>query len=102
MPIGGRYCNSIACIRGGTTSSGNRQRGGYMKELLDSEQAAAYLRLARQTLARRRCEGTSPPFFKVGRQVLYDRHDLDVFLDERCRLSTSDRGAARNEHQATD
>ena len=60
--------------------------------MLDTGQAAAYLRVARQTLARLRCIGGSPAFYKVGRQVLYDRADLDVWLDARRRRSTSDTG----------
>jgi excisionase family DNA binding protein len=65
-----------------------------MKEMLDSAQAAHYLRLARQTLAKLRCTGGSPLFYKVGRQVLYDRADLDTWLDARKRRSTSDSGSA--------
>lgn len=61
-----------------------------MKEMLDSGQAAQYLRLARQTLAKLRCVGGSPPFYKVGRQVLYERTELDQWLDTRRRRSTSD------------
>ena len=65
-----------------------------MREMLDSGQAAQYLRLARQTLAKLRCVGGSPPFYKVGRQVLYDRAELDAWLDERRRISTSSRANA--------
>jgi excisionase family DNA binding protein len=61
-----------------------------VKEMLDSGQAAGYLHLARQTLAKLRCVGGSPPFYKVGRQVLYDRSDLDAWLNDRRRTSTSD------------
>jgi excisionase family DNA binding protein len=73
-----------------------------MKEMLDAGQAANYLRLARQTLARLRCVGSSPVFYKVGRQVLYDRADLDCWLDQRRRISTSDVGAARDGHGGPD
>ncbi len=64
-----------------------------MKDMLDSRQAAGYVRLARQTLAKLRCVGGSPPFYKVGRQVLYERSDLDRWLDARRRTSTSDPGS---------
>jgi hypothetical protein len=63
-----------------------------VKEMLDSRQASEYLRLAVQTLAKYRVEGNGPVFYKVGRQVLYDRTDLDAFLSARRRRSTSDRG----------
>ena len=65
-----------------------------MKELLDTEEAAAYLRLSPKTLVKNRCIGGSPPFFKAGRRVIYDRADLDRWLDERRRTSTSDVGSA--------
>ena len=76
-----------------------------MKDLLNSVEASHYLKLARQTLARLRCSGGSPIFYKVGRQVLYDRSDLDAWLDARRRRSTCDRGVGaaadlRREHPA--
>ena len=61
--------------------------------LLDVEQAAAYVRRAPQTLAKLRCIGGGPPYYKVGRNVFYKRPDLDVWLDGRRRRSTSDSGA---------
>jgi hypothetical protein len=39
-----------------------------------------------------RVNGDSPPFYKVGRQALYDRAELDAWLAERRRRSTSDPG----------
>ena len=63
-----------------------------MKEMLDVKGAAAYLRLAPQTLNKLRCVGGSPPYFKAGRRVLYDRAELDIWLDARRRRSTSDAG----------
>ncbi|MEQ1857490.1 MAG: type IV secretory system conjugative DNA transfer family protein [Longimicrobiales bacterium] len=60
--------------------------------LLDAEQAAAYLHRAPQTLAKLRCVGGGPPYYKVGRNVFYKRPDLDAWLDGRRRRSTSDKG----------
>ncbi len=62
------------------------------KRLLTAKDAASYIGLAAQTLAKMRVTGDSPPFYKVGRQVLYDRADLDAWLAERRRRSTSDPG----------
>ena len=62
------------------------------KRLMIAKDAAAYIGLAPQTLAKMRVSGDSPPFYKVGRQVLYDRADLDAWLAERRRRSTSDPG----------
>ena len=62
------------------------------KRMLIAEDAAEYLGLATQTLAKMRWSGDSPPFFKVGRRVLYERDELDAWLAERKRTSTSDPG----------
>ena len=52
------------------------------KRMLIAEDAAEYLGLATQTLAKMRWSGDSPPFFKVGRRVLYERDELDAWLAE--------------------
>jgi excisionase family DNA binding protein len=62
------------------------------KRLMSAKEAAAYLGLAKQRLAKMRVTGESPAFFKVGRQVMYDRADLDKWLADRRRQSTSDPG----------
>jgi hypothetical protein len=59
---------------------------------LIAKDAASYIGLAQQTLAKMRWSGESPPYFKVGRQVVYDRADLDAWLLKRRRRSTSDTG----------
>lgn len=66
-----------------------------MKDMLDVNGAASYLRLAKQTLNKLRSVGGSPPYYKAGRRVLYDRAELDRWLDARRRRSTSDQGARR-------
>lgn len=60
--------------------------------MLIAEDAARYMGLATQTLAKMRLTGDTPPFFKVGRRDLYDRDELDVWLAQRKRRSTSDTG----------
>lgn len=62
------------------------------RTMLLTKDAAAYVGLAQQTLAKMRWSGESPPYFKVGRQVVYDRADLDAWLLQRRRKSTSDSG----------
>lgn len=62
------------------------------KRLLIARDAAAYLSLAPQTLAKLRWAGGSPPYFKIGRQVVYDPVDLDAWLAVRRKRSTSDPG----------
>jgi predicted DNA-binding transcriptional regulator AlpA len=64
------------------------------KRMLIAADAASYLGLARQTLAKMRLSGDSPPYFKVGRRVLYERDELDAWLSTRKRRSTSDQGSS--------
>jgi excisionase family DNA binding protein len=60
--------------------------------LLIVKDAAKYLGLAPQTLAKMRLSGDSPPFYKLGRRVLYKRTELDSWVTARRRRSTSDTG----------
>lgn len=60
------------------------------KRFLGTTAAAERLGLAVQTLAKMRVSGDSPPFYKLGRQVLYDRAELDEWIVSRKRRSTSD------------
>jgi hypothetical protein len=39
--------------------------------LIPAERLPSYVPLARQTLARWRCEGSGPAFVKIGRKVAY-------------------------------
>lgn len=66
------------------------------KLLLTTEDAAAYVGLAVQTLAKMRVTGESPPFHKLGRRVVYDRADLDAWIAIRKRRSTSDPGSSQH------
>jgi len=60
---------------------------------LRAPEAAEYLGLSASTLAKMRLRGDGPPFLKAGRRiVLYDRSDLEAWLDTRRRHSTSDPG----------
>lgn len=59
------------------------------KQVLIARDAAAYLGLATQTLAKFRWAGTSPPFYRLGRRIVYDRADLDNWLTTRRKTSTS-------------
>jgi excisionase family DNA binding protein len=92
-----------ASIRQGTKKKGNQGSVPFekpatladTKRLLGTEAAAEYLGLAVQTLAKMRVSGESPPFYKLGRQVLYDRAELDDWVVARKRRSTSDSGLSR-------
>ena len=55
-------------------------------EILDSAEAAAYLRISTSTLAKRRIYGGGPAFIQQSaRKVLYRRADLDAWLSSRAR-----------------
>jgi predicted DNA-binding transcriptional regulator AlpA len=54
--------------------------------------AARYVGLAKRTLEKMRLTGDGPRFYKLGRAVVYDTQDLDAWLHERARRSTSDPG----------
>lgn len=46
-------------------------------------EAAAHCGLAPATLATMRCRGSGPPYFKLGRRVVYSFRDLDSWLAAR-------------------
>jgi helix-turn-helix protein len=84
----------IALIRSRRNNQEPPNEAGAGKRMFIAQDAAMYLGLAPQTLAKLRWSGDSPPYFKVGRRVLYDREELDAWLNERRRKSTSDKGPA--------
>jgi hypothetical protein len=59
-------------------------------DILDTREAAAYLRLSASSLNKMRCTGSGPAFIRMGRSVRYRRRSLDFFVDSRCTTSTTD------------
>jgi len=60
---------------------------------LRAPHAARYIGLSASTLAKMRLRGDGPPYSKAGpRVVVYDARDLDTWLIQRKRRSTSDLG----------
>lgn len=59
---------------------------------LNVQAAARYIGLSPSTLNKFRVFGGGPVFLKLGRRVAYDLADLDAWLSERRRRSTSDPG----------
>ena len=53
-----------------------------MTELLTTRELAGYLRLAITTLEHWRLDGRGPAFQRMGRQVRYQRADVDRWLAE--------------------
>jgi excisionase family DNA binding protein len=63
-----------------------------MSPLLTQQEAAEYLRLSVRTLERMRLQGNGPRFVKCGRRVFYLLRDLDAWIAENLRSSTSEMG----------
>lgn len=55
-----------------------------IKHLLNTNEAAEYLRLKKQTLANWRHTRRGPNYIKMGRYVIYDREALDQFIEDNC------------------
>ncbi|HEY9080483.1 helix-turn-helix domain-containing protein [Magnetovibrio sp.] len=54
-------------------------------------ETAAYVKCSTSTLAKMRMRGDGPPYVKAGKRiVLYDREEVDAWLAERKRYSTSE------------
>jgi excisionase family DNA binding protein len=52
-------------------------------------QAAKYIGVSKSTLDKLRVYGGGPVYLKLGKRVIYDRADLDRWLSEKRRASTS-------------
>ncbi|MDB5470140.1 MAG: hypothetical protein JWR84_1700 [Caulobacter sp.] len=61
-----------------------------INQRLSVEAAAAYVGLSASTLNKLRVFGGGPAFLKLGRRVVYDVRDLDQWLSDRRRQSTSE------------
>jgi hypothetical protein len=60
------------------------------RELVDEDDAAAYLKISVRSLQKRRVHGEPPRFVKLGHRVLYDLDVLDAWISECERGSTSE------------
>ncbi len=58
----------------------------------DTRAQAERLGLRPKTLDNWRSQGVGPPFYKIGSRVVYDDVDVDRWLAQRRRTSTSDPG----------
>jgi predicted DNA-binding transcriptional regulator AlpA len=71
----------------------NRDTSTQPRDLLDTPAAARRLGLQPSTLHSWRWSGRGPRFVKLGGRVRYSAADLDQFIDEHTRTSTSDPGS---------
>lgn len=58
-------------------------------EFRNTDAAAAYLGIKKNTLEIWRVQGRGPQFVKIGRRVFYRLQDLDRFIEDAIRQSTS-------------
>jgi excisionase family DNA binding protein len=66
-------------------------------KLLTTAEAAVFLGVSKAFLERDRWAGARIPFIKVGaRAVRYRQEDLDAYIAQQARRSTSDTGALRH------
>ncbi len=64
-----------------------------VEELLNTPGAARVLGMRPSALENWRCTGGGPPFVRIGsRAIRYRPEDLERFIQERLRRSTSDAG----------
>lgn len=64
-----------------------------MHKLLSTTQAALYLGVSKAFLERDRWAGARIPFIKIGsRAVRYRQNDLDQYIEQQVRISTSQFG----------
>ncbi|TSB03969.1 helix-turn-helix transcriptional regulator [Sphingorhabdus contaminans] len=61
--------------------------------VMDTREAAAFVRLGKNTLERFRLTGEGPAFLKLGGSVRYRQTDLEAWLESRLTHSTSERSA---------
>lgn len=58
-------------------------------EVMNTPEAARYVRLSKPTLERFRLSGDGPAYVKLGGAVRYRKTDLDAWLESRLTRSTS-------------
>ena len=61
-----------------------------VSEILNTREAAAFVRLGKPTLERFRLTGAGPSYCKLGGAVRYRRADLEAWLESRLTQSTSE------------
>lgn len=59
-------------------------------DVLNTPEAARYVRLSKPTLERFRISGDGPTYVKLGGAVRYRKTDLDEWLESRLTRSTSE------------
>lgn len=71
-----------------------------MTQLLTERDASKLLCLSVRTLQKWRLCGCGPLFLKLGHAVRHDRDDIERYIEDARRASTSDPGALHSEGRA--
>ncbi len=66
------------------------------QKLLTPVEAASYLGVCKSTLAKRRITHSNPAYIKLGKSVRYRLSDLDLWVESRVFISTSDAANSNN------
>ena len=82
------------------SSIGRSHRSTAAAGLLRTPEAAKYVGLSASMLCKHRVFGTGPTFLKIGKPVFYDVRDLDAWLAQHRRSSTSTYASAPNPRAA--
>jgi hypothetical protein len=78
-------------VRAAPAEHGSKTMADAMFEpLLTPEEAAKFLKLSTDWLAKSRMTGKGPEFIKIGRAIRYSMSSLQKFIQARSRKSTSD------------
>lgn len=59
------------------------------QNLMTVQDASEFLGLSVSTLNKWRCYGKGPVFLKLGRVIRYRKEDLETYIEERLKSSTS-------------
>ena len=74
--------------------SPDRRTSGAQGGKMTVGDAANHAGVSKSYLNKLRCVGGGPEYFKIGARILYDRADLDVWLERHKRQSTSQQRSA--------
>jgi predicted DNA-binding transcriptional regulator AlpA len=100
-PKKGQGFRGVSRVQGWTLLTGRNQRCSNVRrtsmdtsfsQLLDQKRVAELLGISPRSMEGWRLTGDGPTYHKVGRRVRYRRSDLEAWLADRRRTSTSDPG----------
>ena len=88
-PAHQRIVKRVVANAKNSTSHPDSRPGASGSEMFTTPEAAAYIKMAVQTMERFRLTGEGPIFAKLGGSVRYRRCDLDAWIESRLVRSTS-------------